>query len=258
MCALYFSHTMLGTFAGTPLFTEAERAFVKIERLLPAGCRKFLDRLPRMLKAKASGRKKGDERKFREILARVLDASLLHRRATMRYTSHSSRRTKEYVVEAQRIAYADGGIYLVAWVPEYGQLRTFAAERIGTFALLDERFHPRPLPPEPFAHSLGVNTGDPETIVIEFEPDAAQYVRERDWHASQVIRERGDGGIVLTLRVCNDHALRAWVLGFGPSAYVQEPVSLAQAIFDTANETRRRYVRALSKGRVEVLSIRAS
>lgn len=147
MCALYFSHTMLGTFAGTPLFAEAERAFVKIERLLPAGCRKFLDRLPRMLKAKASGRKKGDERKLREILARVLDASLLHRRATMRYTSHSSRRTKEYVVEAQRIAYADGGIYLVAWVPEYGQLRTFAAERIGTFALLDERFHPRPLPP---------------------------------------------------------------------------------------------------------------
>ncbi len=38
----------------------------------------------------------------------------------MRYAS-ASERTKQYVIEPQRIVYAHGGIYLVAWVAEYGE-----------------------------------------------------------------------------------------------------------------------------------------
>lgn len=258
VCALYFSHALLGTLAGAPLLTDAERAVAKIEKALPAGCRRFLDRLPRVLKAKGRGRKKQDERKLSEILSRVLDAILRQRRAEMRYASVSSRRTKDYLVEPQRIAYADGGMYLVAWVPEYGQLRTFAAERIHTFGLRDDGFEPRALPVEPFADSLGVHTGAPERIVVEFEPDAAPYVREREWHRSQALTDRPDGGVVLSLEVCNDHALRAWILGFGPSARVVEPRALAEAVFEAATETRRRYTQALSKGRMKMLSIRAS
>ena len=204
LCALYFSRTLMDTLTGTPLQDGAERAFFKIEGALPAGCRRFLDELPRTLQAKVIGRKKQDTRKLRDILARVLDATLLHRRATMRYASLSSRQTKEYLLEPQRIAYVDGGIYLVAWVVDYGEMRNFAAERIQTFALLDETFTPRALPTEPFPHSLGVNSGAPEEVVIEFEPRAAVYVREREWHRSQRIDERADGGLVLTLSVCND------------------------------------------------------
>ena len=145
VCAVYLSHTMLGTLAGTPLLNDAERASLKIQRALPASWRKFLATLPGMLKAKSSGRKRYDERKVQDIRGRVLNATLLQRRATMGYASRQSRRTKEYVVEPQRIAYADGGLYLVAWVPEYGEARTFAAERINTFALLQEGFTPHPL-----------------------------------------------------------------------------------------------------------------
>lgn len=258
LCALYFSHSLLNTLAGTPLLDDAERAFSKIERALPARCRTFIDRLPRVLQAKARGRKKQDDRKLREILARVLDATLLHRRATMRYASASSRRTKEYIVEAHRIAYADGGIYVVGWVPEYGGMRTFAAERIQTFGLLNDVFEPHALPPAPFADSLGVNTGKTETIVIEFEPDAAAYVREREWHASQQIEDRDDGGLVLTMELCNDYALRAWVLGFGPSARAIAPKSLVQSVVDAVIETRRRYAKAQPAARAEMLSMRAS
>lgn len=247
LCALYFSRTLMDTLAGTPLQDDAERAFFKIERALPVGCRRFLDQLPRLLTAKSNGRKKHDERKLRDILTRVLDATLLHRRATMRYWSMASRRTKEYLLEPQRLAYVDGGIYLVAWVPDYGEMRNFAAERIETFAVTDETFSPRALPAEPFPQSLGVNTGVPEEIVVEFEPPAAAYVREREWHRSQCIEERADGGLVLTLNVCNDWSLRAWILGFGPDARVVSPVSLARDIFDAVNETRRRYLRRESQ-----------
>ena len=255
LCALYFSRTLMDTLTGTPLREDAERAFLKIERALPAGCRRFLDQLPRLLTAKTSGRKKHDVRKLREILARAVDATLLRRRATMRYASMSSRQTKEYVVEPQRIAYAHGGMYLVAWVVDYGEIRHFAAERIETFGLTDETFEPQPLPVEPFPHSLGVNSGLPEDIVVEFEPRAAAFVREREWHRSQRISEREDGGLVLTLSVCNDWSLRAWILGFGLEARVVSPVSLAQDIFESANGMRRRYLR--TQARFEVLAMQA-
>ena len=253
--ALYFSRTLMDRLAGTPLAADAERAFVKIERALPAGCRKFIDQLPRLLTAKSAGRKKHDERKLREILSRALDATLLRRRATMRYASRSSRQTKDYLVEPQRIAYVDGGIYLVAWVVDYGEMRHFAAERIETFAVSDETFQPRALPAEPFPHSLGVNSGAPEAVVIEFGPRAAAFVREREWHRSQQLEDRADGGVVLRLNVCNDWALRSWILGFGPDALVISPVSLAREVFDAASDTRRRYLR--TQQRFEVLAIRA-
>ena len=258
ICALYFSRTMLETLAGAPLQEEAERALTKIEKALPPASRTFLDQLPRTLKAKAHGRKKHDGRRLREVLARALDATLLHRCATMRYTSVSSQRTKEYTIEPQRIVYAHGGIYLMAWVPEYAQVRTFAAERIETLALMDGSFEPRPLPMEPFADSLGVHTGTPERVVIEFEPDAAAFVREREWHRSQTIEERGDGGAILILNVCNDQSLRRWVLGFGADARVLEPVALAQEMFEAADRMRRRYMR-MPQGdlRLEMLAMKA-
>ena len=81
------------------------------------------------------------------------------------------------------------------------------------------------------------------------------YVRERAWHPSQEIEVRGDGGLGLRMNVCNDYALRAWVLGFGPSARVIEPQSLAQSVIAAVVETRRRYARG---ARMEMLAIKAS
>ena len=150
-------------------------------------------------------------------------------------------RVGHQILEPQRIAYAQGGVYLIAWVPEYNALRTFATERIQTFAVLDEQFEPKPLPVQPFEHSLGVYTGTPEKIVVEFSPSAAPFVREREWHPSQRIDDTADGGVVLTLNVCNDYALRAWILGFGADARVIAPASLARDIADSARLTWRNY-----------------
>src|SRR5262245_53134620 len=160
------------TLIGAPVQNDLERTLMKLERALPANCRKFIDRIPRLLKAKAIGRKKLDGRKSREIVNRAVDASLTCRRITMRYYSSSSHRTKDYIVEPLRVTHAAGGIYLTAWVPAYNEIRTFAIERVRTLAVLDEHFEPRPLPPEPFANSLGVHSGSPELIEIEFSGDA--------------------------------------------------------------------------------------
>jgi predicted DNA-binding transcriptional regulator YafY len=48
---------------------------------------------------------------------------------SMKYHSQSSRQLKAYTVHPYRLVHAQGGLYLVAYVPDYGELRTFAVAR---------------------------------------------------------------------------------------------------------------------------------
>ena len=175
-------------------------------------------------------------------VAQLLDATLNHRRVAMRYHSFSSNREKDYVLEPYRLVFAQGGLYVVAFVPEYKQLRTFAVERILSLSVTEERFEPVDLPEDAFAHSLGVNEGTPERIEIAFEPRIARYVKERVWHPSQQSHEAADGTLTMTLNVCNDWALRSWILGFGPLARVVSPPELATLILEEIEQARSQYV----------------
>jgi len=99
------------------------------------------------------------------------------------------------------------------------------------------------LPSQPFANSLGVNSGSPELIEIEFNADAADYVADREWHRSQEIIRRDDGSIVLRLCVCNDKPLRAWILGFGAAARIVMPAALAADIATELERAVQKYAR---------------
>jgi len=244
LSALYFSRTLVEVLAATPFQQDVASAFDKLSAALTPGMRQFLDRLPLVMQAKgASPRAGGPEavKTEREHIAKLLDATLNHRRATMKYFSMSSNREKEYVIEPYRLIYSPGGMYLLAFVPEYTELRTFSVDRIRGMSLHEERFTPADVPDAAFAHSLGINEGPPEHIEVAFEPRIAPYVRERQWHASQKHVDRKDGGVVLSLDVCNDWALRSWILGFGPLAHVLKPATLAAQIKDEIDRASARY-----------------
>jgi predicted DNA-binding transcriptional regulator YafY len=243
LSALYFSRTLVECLAATPFQQDVAAAFDKLGAALTPGMRQFLDRLPLVFQAKGAADHAGepDAKWQRERIARLLDATLNHRRATMTYFSMSSGREKTYQIEPYRMIYSPGGMYLLAFVPEYRALRTFAIDRIRTLSLLEERFTPTEIPDATFVHSLGVNDGTPEHIEIAFEPRIAPYIRERRWHPSQALGDRKDGGVVLTLDVCNDWALRSWILGFGPLARVLSPASLTAQIKDEIDRASERY-----------------
>jgi predicted DNA-binding transcriptional regulator YafY len=241
LSALYFSRTLVECLAATPFQQDVASAFDKLAAALTPGMRHFLDRLPLVIQAKGASPRPADGRAEREHIARLLDATLNHRRATMKYFSMSSGREKDYLIEPYRLVYSPGGMYLLAFVPEYTELRTFSVDRIRKVSLLEERFTPTEIPDAAFAHSLGVNEGAPEHIEVAFEPRIAPYVRDRRWHASQTHTDRKDGGIVLALDVCNDWALRSWILSFGPLARVISPASLRAQIKDEIDRASERY-----------------
>jgi len=242
LCALYFSRTLLESLFGTPFRDDVESAFEKLSSALTPHMRRFLDQLPRVIATKADpARRKVDPRQQR-LIARALDATLHLRQATLVYHSKSSERTKTYVVHPYRLAFAQGGLYLLAYVPEYGEVRTFAMERLQEVSLLEERFTPiEELPDTAFPHSLGVHSGPPERVEIEFQPAVADYIRSREWHPSQSLRDDSAGGVRMTLDVCLDRALQSWILSFGPFARVVAPATLARDIAEQFEEARARY-----------------
>lgn len=230
LCALYLSRNMLEAVAGVPFQRDLTLAFTRLEKMLSPRMRQFLDRLPQVLAAKPGPRSRGAS-SSPDLVARLLEATLHYRVAQMKYHSASSGRMKEYVIHPYRLALAHGGIYLLAYVPEYKDIRTFAVDRIASVSLDKQTFTPtRAIPDDVFGNSLGVNTGPPSHVEIAFDKGVAPYVRARVWHPSQSLREGTDGGVVLTLDVCNDTALRSWILGWGASARVLAPAALAADI----------------------------
>jgi predicted DNA-binding transcriptional regulator YafY len=240
LSALYFSRTLVECLAATPFQNDVRSAFDRLSDALTPGMKQFLDRLPLVIQAKAEPGAHPGTARGREI-AQLLDATLQHRRSIMRYDSFSSGREKEYVIEPYRVVFAQGALYVVAFVPEYGQMRTFALDRIKSLSVTEDRFEPVESEEDAFAHSLGVHQGVPQRIEIAFEPRIARYIRERVWHASQEIQDQGDGGTILTLNVSNDFALRSWILGFGALARVVSPPELAAQISEEIEQARRRY-----------------
>jgi proteasome accessory factor B len=230
LCAMYLSRNLLEAVAGTPFQRDLTNAFARLEKMLSPRMRQFLDRLPSVLAAKPGPRARGAS-SSPDAVARLLEATLHFRVTTMTYHSVSSKRVKEYVVHPYRLAFAQGGLYLLGYVPEYRSVRTFAIDRISSVTLEKQTFTPKQdIGDEVFANSLGVNTGPAQRVEIEFSADVAPYVRARVWHASQDVREDGGGGVRVTMDVCHDWALRSWILSWGPFAKVAAPASLARTI----------------------------
>jgi predicted DNA-binding transcriptional regulator YafY len=241
MCALYLSRNLLEAVAGTPFQRDLGNAFGRLEKMLSPRMRQFLDRLPSVLVAKPGPRTTAGAASP-DIVGRLLEATLHFRVATMRYHSVSSGREKDYLIHPYRLAFAQGGLYLLAYVPEYKDVRTFAIDRIASVSLEKQTFTPKErVGSEVFANSLGVNTGDPARVEIEFEARVAPFVRARVWHPSQQVKDLPEGRVMLSLDVCHDWALRNWILGWGPFARVVMPSTLADDIRSDLNAAAARY-----------------
>jgi predicted DNA-binding transcriptional regulator YafY len=241
LCALYFSRTLTELMAGMPFHRDLETAFEKLEDALTPKMKRYLDALSGVFGAKALPRKKPGAKQGK-VVATLYKAMLEHRTVTMRYYSFHSRAERDYVVEPYRLAYANGGLYLFAFVRAYGQMRTFAVERIRSASLMEQRFDQTiRMADETFGESIGVNSGTPEPVVVRFFGDAAPHVAERVWHRTQKLEPQPDGSLIVRLHVAVDFALQAWILSFGPLAQVLSPARLAERIYEQLEEARDQY-----------------
>ena len=242
LSALYFSRALVERLAIPTFEEDLKSAFAKLESALGPRMRQFLDRLPQALQAKPGPTRTHDDDHQRKVTVRLLDAVLHHRRLTMRYHSLSSKREKTYQIDPYRLVYAQGSLYLFAYVALYQQVRTFAVERIQQLTPLDETFTPvEDVTEAAWPHSLGIYHGKPEQVQLEFASEIAPYVQERTWHPSQTTTLRKNGALALTMNVSLDNSLLNWIRSLGSSVRVISPQTLIDNITDDLERTRAHY-----------------
>ncbi len=237
VAALYLSRSIMEALSAWPLAEELRTALAKIEGALNPRMREFLSTLPHVVSTKATPGA-GTRPELVDITRRLFEAVRDRRVIEMRYFSATSSRAKTYTVQPYRLTLAQGGVYLVAWVPQYEEFRTFAVSRVERLSVQEETFRKtRELPTDVFGASLGVFSAEPVHIQIEFAARVAPYVEGRTWHESQQVTTLPDGRVAMTLDVSNDWALRSWLLSFGADVRVIAPATLADSL-------REEYVRA--------------
>ncbi len=242
LSALYFGRTLMDCLVGMPFHEDLTHAFAKLERAMGPHMRAFLNRLPDAIQAKPGPKPPQLAQHLSKTINRLLDGALHQQRLSMRYHSLSSGREKTYRIDPYRLVYAQGGLYLFAYVPSYGQVRTFAVDRIRGLTPLDETFDVvEDNSDRALTDSLGIHEGTPEHIEVEFTREAAPFVVERVWHPSQTVSPQRDGSVIVGLDVCADAALKTWVLGFGSRARILTPSHLATEVAAELTEASARY-----------------
>jgi len=79
--------------------------------------------------------------------------------------------------------------------------------------------------------AFGVFCGEGEFRVrIEFDPFAAQLVRERNWHSSQALRDLPGDCLELDLQLDSLEEIERWVLSWGSHARVLAPTALKKRV----------------------------
>ena len=160
----------------------------------------------------------------------------------------------EYVLDPYVLRQMRGAWYLAGRDHRSGQAPLFNVRRIRSASPTGEtfNFHAADFDPkEYFKATFGAyQTSERYRIVVEFSDVAAQLVRERQWHASQKLKDLPGGRLRLEVEVSHLDDIWPWVLSWGGCAKVIGPKELACRVAEEAGVIARQY-RTITKGKRE-------
>ena len=220
----------------------------------------MMDRLQGLLGA--------DETEARELVRRVkligtarrrvpsqhfelLGSALVQRRRVwLRYFKRSDRTTSEREVSPQRLVNYRNTWYLDAWCHASEGLRRFALDAVRQARALDTRARPvalKDLEAELDA-GYGIYGGGGTKVkwaTLVFEPDAAQWVANEEWHPQQTSRwlgpAEGEGRYELKVPYVDATELMMDILRHGDSVRVMGDKALAAAVAQRLNRAAALY-----------------
>ena len=136
----------------------------------------------------------------------------------MTYRKPGQKKADERIVDPYHLANVNGEWYLFAYdhlrnaVRTFSPLRVLKIERTGVIFPRNDGFSVQ----QELKNSFGVHTGTKKVrVVIRFDEEVADYIREKKWHASQRLRELRNGGIELELVLSSLVEIERWILSWG-------------------------------------------
>jgi len=240
LMALLVARKALEQYRGTPFHRQLEISFEK----LTGGLKDRISFSPadelRSVSFKNVGLGKADLEVFNALSRAVLRQNEIE----FTYRKPGEAKGARRRVQPYHLAHRENLWYLIGFDCERAALRTFALPRLASVTVREETFvRPADFSPEKFfANALGVLGGERDYhVVIRFTAAVADRVREREWHESQELRARPDGGLDLHLRLGALPEVERWVLAWGAAAEVIQPKELRERLKATAGALGKLY-----------------
>jgi predicted DNA-binding transcriptional regulator YafY len=230
-------------FAGSPMGGVVDGLLDKVDQLLPRHglfAQADLEELGEAFQVRQPGHVPLGE--DTGLLLRLLEAILERRCCTVDYQRLDAAASR-FAIQPHALVIHQGALYVLAWQPHHGSWLHLALHRVDGLTVEEERFTRQ----ESFQltdflnGAFGIWSAPPQTVVLDFGAQVRGFVRERQWHPSQTLEERPDGGLRLTLRVGISPELRAWVLRWGSHVVVAEPVALREEVLRELRQAAARY-----------------
>jgi proteasome accessory factor C len=200
--------------------SAVDRALAKLEAA--AGGAAAADRV---LAAPSAG---GDP----QVVTTATDALARGRRLRLRYWVPARDEATERDVDPIRVFTTDGRAYLAGFCYRVDDLRTFRLDRVLEATVLDV---PVDVPDETrrraFDNGLFTPASDDRLVTFSLDPAARWFA---DYYPCESVEERGDGGLVVHLRVHDDAWVRRLALGLAGLGRVVDPPELADEVRNVA------------------------
>lgn len=243
LVALGFVETFLEEFKFMPIFNEFSDAVDKVLDGLEITKRFNSDyrSVNKFIQIDKSPYYKGKDT-LSDLIKLISDQEIMQ----FEYQKFGADASKAYTIHPYLLKEFKNLWYLIGYVEEYEQVRTFAIDRITNYATIKERYDF--IPPEEvkfngdnfFKYCYGITALSqiPERIVLSFSPIQGNYIKAQPIHPSMQVLQDDQERFIIELQLVNNFELRNWILGFGAAVKVVEP----QALKDTIQEELRKAV----------------
>ena len=174
----------------------------------------------------------------------MLDALRAGRRVEFQYRTRGTDESGVREVSPVRLTLYRGSWYVAGWCHTRGALRLFSLDRILGLRRLDTAAYepPAKLVTQELDSSYGIFTGEANRkAVLLFDPVAARWVADEEWHPDARVELQVDGSVRLIVPYRNETELVMEILRHGPRVVVQSPVSLRRSVAKALRDGARLY-----------------
>ncbi len=152
------------------------------------------------------------------------------------YKKFNAETTKKYTIHPYLLKEYKNMWYLIGYVDDYKEVRTFGIDRMTYIEETDKTYIPAQAinfdADNFYKHCLGVTALDspPEKIVLQFAAPAMHYIKTQPLHSSQVVEEETDNYCTVALELVINYELLREILSYGSQVKVVSPITLQQQV----------------------------
>jgi predicted DNA-binding transcriptional regulator YafY len=236
--ALVVAEKALQQYRGTSFEKPLLSAIKKMEQSLPDTVSLSLTDVEQTI----SFRMRAEPVQNLEVFDALAKATAARQQLELTYRKPGQQLAEHRRIDPYHLANINGEWFLFAFDHLRKDIRTFVPARIKAIKHTGRTFTRR----QKFSlerrlrDSFGVHSGRGDfKVVIRFNHQAADYIREKKWHDSQQLRELKKGGVELCLKLSSLAEIERWVLSWAGNAVVVQPCELAESVKRAAEKILR-------------------